>query len=77
MQSLERIHESIYARHIFNAFFQKKPYFYYVKVRVKILEVDKAFPLLLYMLYDIIYKILNILSSICSLTVAQVWISLP
>ena len=27
-------------------------------------EVDKAVPLLLYMLYDIIYKILNILSSI-------------
>ena len=36
------------------------------------LEVDKAVPLLLYMLCDIIYKILNILSSILSLTVAQV-----
>ena len=30
------------------------------------------YTLLLYMLCDIMYKILNILSSICSLTVAQV-----
>ena len=34
-------------------------------------------PLLLYMLCDIIYKILNILSLIYFLSVAQVWISLP
>ena len=36
------------------------------------LEVDKALPLLMYMLCDKIYNILNILSLICSLTVAQV-----
>ena len=42
------------------------------KGKYKILEVYKAVPLLLYMLCDIIYKILNILSLIYSLTVAQV-----
>ena len=47
--------------HICNASFRKKPYFH---SKVSILEVDKAVPLLLYMLYDIIYNIMNILSSI-------------
>ena len=37
-----------------------------------ILEVDKAVPLLMYMLCDIINNILNILSLICYLKVAQV-----
>ena len=35
-------------------------------------EIDKAVPLLLYMLCDIIYETLYVLSSIGSLTVAQV-----